>query len=411
MARYGEGTIYQKADGTWAGQVNMAPPGAKRQRRTVYGKTKAEVQRKLGEARDAKKRGDHSTSSMTFGKWLDRWLVRAELKPTTRKAYRSVIRAHLKPLLGNVRLDRLNTGHVDSLHDAMRAQPGTSSTTVRNAHRVASSALSTAVAQGRVQDNVFRKVPAPPKTGRKPEALMLEAAERVEAIAARSDAELSSLYAALYCGLRPGERLGLRWSHVDFDSKTLDLEWQMQKIDWSHGCGEQDDDETWPCGRKKGGYCPQRWLGDLSETLRHEIIEDNYVLHSPKTVGSQRIVPIPNFMVAPLRRHFVAYLENQLREDFADHGLVWHDGNGHPTDPGKDRHAWHDLLAEAGVKRTTLYAARHTAATLLLEKGVDAKVIQQILGHSEVLTTRGYQQVRVELARSALDREPAAIEA
>jgi integrase len=406
MARYGEGSIYRKTDGTWAGQINMAPEGAKRQRRTVYGKTKAEVQRKLGEAREAKKRGDHSTSSMTFGQWLDRWLERTDLKPTTRKGYRSTINTHLKPLLGNVRLDRLNTGHVDALHDAMRARPGVGSTTIRNAHRCASSALSAAVAQGRVHDNVFRKVPAPAKTGRKPEALVLDAAQKVEAIASRSDAELTSIYAALYCGLRPGERLGLRWSHVDFDRKRIDLEWQMQKIDWTHGCGDK------PCGRKRGGNCPQRWLGDLSETLRHEIVEDNYVLHSPKTVGSQRIVPIPNFMVGPLRRHYVAYLEAQLRADFIDHGLVWHDGNGRPVDPRKDREAWHALLTEAKVSQTTLYAARHTAATLLLEKGVDAKVIQPILGHSDVLTTRGYQQVRVELARSALDREdePAAIE-
>lgn len=399
MARreHGSGTIYRRPDGRWAGQINMAPEGAKRARRTVYGKTRAEVVRKLGEAADAKKRGDRSTSSMTFAQWLERWLERADHKPSTRRGYRSIIDAHLKPNLGNVRLDRINTGHVDALHDAMRATPGTSSTTIRNAHRCASAALSVAVAQGRVHDNAFKKVPAPAKTGHKPEALTIQAAEAVEAIAARSDAELTSLYAAMHLGMRPGERRGLRWDWVDLERRLwCDLEWQMQEVRYLHGC---DGD----CGRKRGGNCPQRRL-DISETLPHLVLEDNFVLIPPKTAGSQRIVPIPNFMLGPMRRLWVAYLEDRQRPDYVDHGLVWHDGNGHPVSERDDRKAWHDLLAEAGVNRTVLYAARHTAATLLLEKDVDIKVIGQILGHNEVTTTRGYQQVRDGLARAALDR-------
>lgn len=401
MARreHGDGTIYQRPDGTWSGQINMAPEGAKRQRKTVYGKSRTEVVRKLGEARDAKKRGDRSTSSMTLSQWLDRWIARGDFKPSTRKGYESIIEAHLKPNLGNVRLDRLNTGHVDALHDSMA---DVSSTTVRNAHRCASAALSVAVAQGRLHDNVFKKVPAPTKTGNKPDALTADEAKAIEAIAVRDDGELTSLMAAQYLGLRPGERLGLLWEHVDLDNRWLDVEWQLQRVDWSHGCVEA-------CGRKRGGSCPARVL-KLSDTLEHRPLEGNYILQEPKW-GSRRRVPIPNFMIGPLRRHWIAYLEARELPDFVDHGLVWHDGDGHPISALDDRLAWHGLLAEAGVRQTTLYAARHTAATLLLEKGVDAKIIQQILGHSDVLTTRGYQQVRVELARTALDRgdDPKAI--
>lgn len=400
MARreYGDGSIYQRPNGTWAAQLNMAPEGAARKRRTIYGKTRAEVVRKLAEARRAKQRGDHSTSSMTFGAWLDRWLDRTDHKPTTRAGYRSIIEAHLKPTLGNVRLDRLTTDHVDTLHDSMTEQ---SSTTVRNAHRCASAALSAAVAQGRVYDNVFRKVPAPAKTGRKPKALTAGAAEAIEQLVAGSDAALTSAQAAMYLGLRPGERLGLRWSHVDLDKGLIDVEWQLQGIVYIHGCGGT-------CGRKRGGNCPQRQL-DIKETLRHEILEGKYVLHSPKTVGSQRVIPLPNFMVGPMRRHWLNHLEQRDQLE-VDHDLVWHDGKGHPIDANADRDAWHQLLDAAGIPTTTLYAARHTAATLLLERGIDTKVISQILGHSEVVTTRGYQQVRVELARSALDRPTKAIE-
>lgn len=391
---YGTGSIYQKTDGTWAGQINMAPEGAKRSRRSVYGRTKAEVRRKLGEAKRARDAGDHSTSSLTFGKWLDRWIERADHKPTTRASYRSIIDAHLKPNLGTVRLDRLNASHVDALHDAMA---GRSSTTIRNAHRVASAALSVALAQDRVRQNVFRNVPAPAKTGRKPQALSGAASEALEELASRSDAELTAVYAAAHLGLRPGERRGLRWDHVDLDRKSIDLEWQLQRISYAHGCAGD-------CGRKRGGNCPQRRL-DISDKLQHIVLEGAYVLHSPKTVGSQRIVPVPNYMIGPLRRHWIKYLEDRQRPDFTDHGLVWHDGQGHPLDADTDRANWYALLDEVGIPRTTLYAARHTAATAQLEKGTDAKIIGQIFGHTDVMTTRGYQQVGLELARSALDRD------
>lgn len=401
MARreHGSGTIYRRADGTWAGQINVAPDGAARRRRTVYGKTRAEVVRKLGEARKAKERGDHSTSTMTFGAWLDRWIVRADLKPTTRRSYRSIIKTHLKPTLGNVRLDRLTTDHVDRLHDAVSG----SSTTVRNVHRCASAAMSAAVAQGRVSRNVFRNVPAPPKTGSKPVALTAGAAQAVEELASRSDAELTRWQAALYLGMRPGERRGLRWSHVDLEHGHIDIEWQLQQIDFLHGCEET-------CGRKRGGNCPQRVL-DISPNREHEILEGNFILQTPKTKTSIRRVSIPNFMIGPMRRHWIAYLEQRDQYD-VDHELVWHDGRGHPIASGDDRAEWDAILAEAGVPPTMLYAGRHTAATLLLEKGADAKVIQSIMGHSDVLTTRGYQQVRLGLQRSALDRaaEPIALE-
>jgi site-specific recombinase XerD len=50
------------------------------------------------------------------------------------------------------------------------------------------------------------------------------------------------------------------------------------------------------------------------------------------------------------------------------------------------------------------HEARHTTATLLLEAGVDHHVITAILGHSSIVTSRGYQHVRTQLASKALEQ-------
>jgi integrase len=41
---------------------------------------------------------------------------------------------------------------------------------------------------------------------------------------------------ALALGLRQGEALGLRWQHVNLDTATLTVRWQLQRLAWRHGC-------------------------------------------------------------------------------------------------------------------------------------------------------------------------------
>jgi len=41
---------------------------------------------------------------------------------------------------------------------------------------------------------------------------------------------------ALALGLRQGEALGLRWRHIDLDTGTLTIRWQLQRLAWRHGC-------------------------------------------------------------------------------------------------------------------------------------------------------------------------------
>jgi integrase len=121
----------------------------------------------------------------------------------------------------------------------------------------------------------------------------------------------------------------------------------------------------------------------------------------------KRTVPIPAQLIAPLRQHF----EDQdagreaAWENWQDWDLVWCEADGRPIDPHDDWDEWKALLAEAVItKDARLHDARHTSGTLLGEQHVDLHVIQRILGHAQVSTTRIYTDPTDPLTREAVGR-------
>jgi site-specific recombinase XerD len=56
------------------------------------------------------------------------------------------------------------------------------------------------------------------------------------------------------------------------------------------------------------------------------------------------------------------------------------------------------------ARRITPHMLRHTAATLLIERGVDIRFVQRLLGHSSIATTEIYTHVSDEALRAILER-------
>jgi integrase len=78
-------------------------------------------------------------------------------------------------------------------------------------------------------------------------------------------------------------------------------------------------------------------------------------------------------------------------------GLVFSRGDNQPVRPRDDWQAWRDLLAEVGVPVVALHAARNSAASLMEAAGVPDRRAAQILGHSSVQITHGYQTSDLDL--------------
>jgi integrase len=77
---------------------------------------------------------------------------------------------------------------------------------------------------------------------------------------------------------------------------------------------------------------------------------------------------------------------------------------GAPIDSRDDWEDWRALIRAAGLRDARVHDARHTAATLLLDQGVSVRVVQEILGHSQLSQTERYTHVTRALSRQAADR-------
>lgn len=81
---------------------------------------------------------------------------------------------------------------------------------------------------------------------------------------------------------------------------------------------------------------------------------------------------------------------------------------GGPIERTEDWKVWKTILRQAG-RDVQVHDARHTAATLLIEQGVNIRVVQEVLGHTRVTTTERYAHVSTPLMRAAGERPASAL--
>lgn len=388
----GDGTLHQRSrDGMWVASIELPPgPDGRRRRKTATARDYATAVRRLRDLRRAAEQsgGDLPTTALTVEQWLTHWLddiAAAHLKPTSLAGYRSAVQHQLVPHLGRRRLDKLTPQHVRAMHRAL-AESGLSASSALKAHRVLAKALTDAMREGLVVRNVATLVDAPRRTDSDRHGLTAPQAKTL--LRHVADDPLAARWAtALLLGARQGECLGLEWDRVDLDAWVVDVSWQLQRLPYRHGCGGR-------CGRTRAAYCPSRVL-DVRPGFTHRPIPGSgLVLTRPK--GRPRVLPLPAPLAAVLDRHHALAGRPAT-------GLVWTTPTGDAIDPRRDYEAWRAHLRAAGLPDVPLHAARHTTATLLMEAGVPDTVIQAILGHSDVVTTRGYQRADLTVARSALD--------
>ena len=91
----------------------------------------------------------------------------------------------------------------------------------------------------------------------------------------------------------------------------------------------------------------------------------------------------------PLKDHRRRQVEQRLAsgEEWQDQGLVFCTATGGPVDPSYQAFLFKKALAQACLPAIRFHDLRHTAATLLLSRGVHPKVVSEMLGHGSVLLT------------------------
>lgn len=110
--------------------------------------------------------------------------------------------------------------------------------------------------------------------------------------------------------------------------------------------------------------------------------------------------------VGALRRHRARQLEERfgLAGAWEDLDLVFANELGRPLNATNlTQRSFRPLLARAGAPRIRFHDLRHTAATLLLGRGVHPKIVSEQLGHSQIAVTLDlYSHVTPTMQREAV---------
>ncbi|MGE5483792.1 MAG: tyrosine-type recombinase/integrase [Ignavibacteriales bacterium] len=362
----GEGTIVQRPDGRWMAQATVGrdPETGKIKRMTLYGRTRMEVKEKLTRVLAELDSGVFvEPTTTTVGDWFDLWFkkyVRDNVSPCTRDSYETMIRRHIKPGLGSIQLRRLQPSHLQGFinerlqNGRVDGRGGLSPKSVRNMHTIIYGALKQAVREQLIPRNPAEAVKLPKRKRREIRPLTTSEIQHLLKTV-RNHRLYAAFVLAIGSGLRRGEILALRWSDVDLERGLVRVTRSLERV------YAQDS-------------------ADRRTAL---------VFQEPKTEKSKRTLPIPKAAIEALRHHRRRQLEERilLGGAYDDQNLVFAAENGNPLDPTNFGHRFESVLAKAGLPHVSFHALRHTYATQLLEAGEHPKVVQELLGHTNITTT------------------------
>jgi len=369
----GDGSIFQRSDGRWVARLRDSAGRP----RYLYAKDRAHAKQRLSEAQTVVHTGQPLPDQrLTFGRYLLDWVAglgAASVKPRTIAYYERYVRRHLVTSdLSRKPLARLEPADLRRLY-ATKLTSGLSSTSVHHIHAVIHVALQRAVDDGMLGCNVaalvgrsnrpkVRHVEMNTIAGGDQPRRFLEAAkeERLEAL----------LVLAITTGMRRGELLALRWKDVDLDRGVLAVTGSLQ--------------------------------GESRSTLS---------IASPKS-GKSRSVALGTVAVNALRDHRKRQAQEQLKvgSEWRDVGLVFSTEFGDFLSPTTLRLALRRTLGRAGLPTIRFHDLRHSAATLMLSRGVHPKMASEMLGHSTIAITLDlYSHVTANMQRQAAHAIDAAL--
>ena len=365
----GSGSIRQRSDGTWEARytVGRDPGTGKQVQKSIYGKTQADVRKKLAKISTELDEGIYKDSTnITVGEWLDIWLeeYNNSIKPYTRKAYEKNIRLHLKPGLGKVKLMALNVPMVQRFYN--QKLDSLSPKTIKNIHGVLHSALKRAVAIGYLRSNPSDNISLPKAT--RPELKPLDSTQIKQFLEEIKGYTYEYIYTtALFTGMREAELLGLTWDCVDFEKGQILVKHQLYK------------DGT------------RRYLAPLKNGKTRTITPAALVM---KVLAEQKKKQI-------IERSIASELWQPLDVD----NLVFTTPLGKYLCASTIRQCYKRIMKRIGLPDIRFHDLRHSYAVTALMAGDDIKTVQENMGHhSAAFTLDVYGHVTEEMKKASAKR-------
>jgi integrase len=357
-----EGTIYKRKNGLWLAQVTIQG-----KRVSKYFKLQSEARDWLQTTKTQIQGGLTLAGAQTnLQDFLNQWLIsyRSSVHPNTIVQYEGIVRIHIIPFLGHVKLKDLRTDQIQALIN-IETERGTSPRMVRYIHSVLRRALNVSLKWGMIGRNPATSATLP-KLRRKEMNTLTDSQVRVFLSASRGLRFEALFWMAVFTGLREGELFGLKWVDLNWEKKHLQVQRQLQRI--------------------KG---------------------EGMVFTEPKTATGKRMIVLSTATVAKIHEQLdhLQQERNVAGNKWQEYDLMFPSTFGTPMDPSNMYKDFKGTLKMADLPDIRFHDLRHTAATLMLQQGTHPKIVQERLGHSDIsLTMNTYSHVLPSLQEDAAEK-------
>ncbi|MET7289066.1 tyrosine-type recombinase/integrase [Streptomyces sp. NPDC005573] len=396
----------------------------------------AEISRErspLPEVEETRRRlnsGQDLIGSLTVAEWLDRWLAGKRIRKSGLNRYETDIRVHLKPRIGDRRLDRLRVSHLSEMFTEIR-DANAQILEHNTQRRAVIDELATIPWKG-AEHRARRKAMKAAIDEMPPFRRITGPATR-QHVKATLRAALNDAIGQQIITFNPA-------AHVEIDPvrKPKALVWTDERVAKWEQTGEKPspvmvwtpeqtgafldfvaEDRLYAMwhliafrGLRRGEACGQPWsetnLDTHFLTVSSQLVQDGWEVEAsdPKTDSGSRVVALDDDTVDVLKHH--RERQETAREEWGtawvETGHVFTQEDGSWLHPGKVTDLFERLVAASGLPPIRLHDLRHGAATLMLAADIDIKIVSDTLGHSDTRITRDiYQSVLPHVGKSAAE--------
>jgi integrase len=342
----------RKRGNKWSYTVDIGkdPRTGKRKQKTQSGfKTKKEAQAALAELVTDIGKGQYvEPSKKKFKEFaLDYFenTYRNRVKPSSYANSYNLVVAQIIPWFGDVNLSDIDQALVHQFYNE-KIKEDYSSHYIQRMHEMIRLVLRVAFKWGVIQKDVASML-EPPRLKRK-EMKVWSIKQVNEFLKTTKHSRYHPIYyLAAYTGMRKGEILGLTWDSINFEEKTIKITKTLYKI------------------------------------------KDGYLLQEPKTANSIRTIYMDDDIIRVLKKQKVKQNLERLKFGgvYKEHNMVFAQETGEFVNPGGVNGLFTRYIERAGLPRIRFHDLRHTHATILLQMGVNPKIVAERLGHSTVRIT------------------------
>ena len=278
--------------------------------------------------------------------WFIDNYAKNELKEITAYNYESQIKNHLLPELGNIKLKDFTPAKITAFFSTRDYAPAT----CRKIYIIMQSVFARAVEQGFLKETPCTKAVILPKAKTaKEKKPFLDENQAKELLSMVQDySQFNTIIKVLlYTGMRSGECLALRWQDIDFENRTIHIENTLTDVGGKH------------------------WL------------------QPPKTATSNRFIGLSDVLADIIREH---KKQQDIKKAAAGclykyPEMVFTTESGNYIDRSRLNTQFRRFVENTSFEFATLHTLRHCNATLLINSGIDLKIVSELLGHSDVSTT------------------------